>query len=139
MIFKTFLTKPYFQINLIFAGILMMIFLYSGIFSASHNNYPIPSNYTKLTGKKTVSTGLSRCFSEIIRGRLKSAKEYNPYGIGIFLFFLIQLLIRISLLIFYSKLNKYEHIVIIADSILSVVLFILFFRPVILAVYDLIF
>ncbi len=139
MIFKKFLTKPYFQINLIFAGILMMIFIYSGIFSASRNNFPIPSNYTKLTGKTTVSTGLSRSFSEIMRGRLKKAKEYNPYSIGIFSFFMLQLLMRIFILGFYLKLNKYEHVVIITDCILSVLLFILFFRPIMVAIYNTIF
>jgi hypothetical protein len=135
MIFKKFLTKPYFQINLIFAGILMMIFIYSGIFSASRNNYPIPSNYTKLTGRTTVSTGLSRSFSEIMRGRLKKAKEYNPYSIGIFLFFLAQLFLRIFILGLYQKLIKHERTFIITDSILSAFLFVLFFWPFLASVY----
>ena len=135
MTFKKFLTKPYFQINLIFAGILMTVFIYSGIFSAGSDNYPVPSFYTKLTGKTSVSSGLSRSFSEIIRGKFQSAKVYNPYGIGIFSFFLLQLFLRIFILGFYPKLLKYESVVILTDSILSVLLFLLLFWPFLAAVY----
>ncbi len=131
-----YLTKPYFQLNLIFAGVLMMVFIYSGIFSASSDRYPIPSFYTNLTGKTTVSSGLSRSFSEIIRGRIESSKSYNRFGLGIFTFFLIQLLMRIFILISYQKLYKYERMVVLADSILSGILFLLFFSPFLIAAYQ---
>jgi hypothetical protein len=79
--------RSYLEINLIFIVFLAFFFGYSLIFSALADNHPIPSFYTEITGEETISSGLSRSFSDIIRGNFKSANEYNIYGIRV-LFFL---------------------------------------------------
>ena len=110
----------------------MLIIIYSGIFSAEKQNHPIPSIHTRLTGQPTMSTGMSRAFSEIVRGHILKAKEYNPYCIRIFLFFAIQFLLRITITIALNlKLLKYNTIR-VADISLSILLFLVCFKDFIL-------
>jgi hypothetical protein len=71
--------------------------MYSGLFSAKRQNHPIPSVYQMVTGKKSPSTGLSRSFSDMVRGRLPAAKQHNPHGPMVFFFFLGQFLARLIL------------------------------------------
>ena len=126
---KENLFRPYILVNLILLIIILLIFLYSIIFTSEKLNYPVKSNYTLLTGKSSISTGLSRSFSEIIRFNLDKAKAYNPYGIGIFLFFLIQLILRIGItfvLHFFPLKNK---LILYSDIFLSLALFLFFFWP----------
>jgi len=124
-----FFDKPYLKINLIFGVFLLLLFIYSLSFSARVHNHPIPSFYSKITGEKSISSGLSLSFSEIIRGNFKRAQEYNIYGLRIFLFFLVQFLLRFL----FSYLYGYEllpgNYIVISDSILSVILFIICFWP----------
>jgi hypothetical protein len=82
--------KPYLIINLVLAGLIGLVFLYSGIFSAGKDDHPVPSFYEEITGKPSSSSGMSRAFSEIMRGNINSAREYNPDSPMIFAFFLIQ-------------------------------------------------
>jgi len=105
-----------------------MIFIYSGLFSAEKDNHPIPSLYEEITGEPTASSGLSRSFSEIIRGRFESARNYNQYGIPVFIFFLVQFLQRtgISLSVKYKIFSTKK--ILIADIIISTGLFILCFH-----------
>ncbi len=106
-----------------------MIMLYSGIFSAEKANHPVSSVYTRVTGEETISTGLSRSFSAIVRGEWRQARNYNPHGIRIFIFFASQLLIRISLMLFFKQAEKRKKTVIIWDSIISVALYLVCFYP----------
>jgi hypothetical protein len=115
--------EPYHIINLCFAGIIIMIFIYSGIFSAEKENHPIKSACKTITGEPCKTTGLSRSFSEIVRFKFKSAKSYNEFGIKIFLFFLIQLVLRlITSLLLYYKIIKQKRLVFF-DSIISIGLY----------------
>ncbi len=122
--FGSFFKEPYHIINLCFAGIIILIFIYSGIFSAENDNHPIKSTCEILTGQPCESTGLSRSFSEIVRFKFESAKSYNKYGIQVFLFFLIQFFLRIisSVILQFKVLKQKQHIFI--DSLLSVGLYI---------------
>ena len=125
--------KPYHIINFVLAGIIMLIFIYSGLFSAEKGNHPIPSFYEELYGKTSPSSGLSRSFSEIVRGRFKSAGEYNPNGIPVFIFFLVQLFQRLSVsLIIHRKNISFDRIVLF-DSLSSAILFLYCFRGLIKA------
>jgi hypothetical protein len=111
----------------------MMIFIYSALFSAEKDNHPIPSFYEELTGETSVSSGLSRSFSEIIRGRFESAREYNPNGIPVFLFFLTQFFQRLVVsLILQKKLIAINRLTIF-DAVTSVILFLFCFRGLIRA------
>ncbi len=111
--------EPYHIINLCFAGIIIMIFIYSGIFSAEKENHPIKSACKTITGEPCKSTGLSRSFSKIVRFKFESAKSYNKFGIKIFLFFLIQLFLRfITSLIVHYKIITQKRLVFM-DSLVS--------------------
>lgn len=120
--------EPYHIINLCFAGIILLIFMYSGIFSADKNNYPIKSACEIIKGEPCPSTGLSRSFSEIVRFKFNSAKEYNKYGLSVFAFFLIQFILRalISILIIFKKIRINK--IVMFDSILSVCLYVYCFK-----------
>jgi len=80
----------YLKINFIFIGVIVLIITYSVVFSASHP-HPIHSFYST----PVISTGLSRAFSEIVRLNFVAAKNYNPYSLKLFTFFLVQLLMRV--------------------------------------------
>ena len=121
--------KPYLKINLIFSVIILLIFAYSLSFSAQKENYPLPSFYSKISGKKSISSGLSKSFSELIRGNLKRAKEHNKYGPGIFVFFLVQFFLRIIFSYLYSSDFIIRNYIILSDSVISVILFIVCFWP----------
>ncbi len=117
--FGSFFKEPYHIINLCFAGIIILIFIYSGIFSAEKNNHPIKSACEILTGQPCESTGLSRSFSEIVRFKFESAKSYNKYGIKVFLFFLIQFFMRfIVSFLRHNKIFRQKQLVLF-DSIFS--------------------
>lgn len=110
-----------------------MIFIYSGLFSAEKDNHPIPSFYEEFTGETSASSGLSRSFSEIVRGKFKSAREYNPNGIPVFLFFFAQFFQRlvVSLIIHKKALNINR--IVIFDTVSSILLFLYCFKDLIRA------
>jgi len=120
--------SPFIIINGIFLVVLLGIFSYSAIFSAAHNNYPVPSSLEILKESKDISTGLSRSFSELMRGRIGSAREYNEHGPRIFLFFLLQFFMRPFFLFLYIRSQK-KIIVIFLDAGASIVLFLITFWP----------
>jgi hypothetical protein len=95
--------EPYLIINIFFAGVILLIFAYSGIFSPVKDNYPVACIHDKLTGEPCISCGLSHSFSLIVRGRADEAYQWNPYGMRIFLFFAAQMVIRVAFSIFYLK------------------------------------
>ena len=102
--------------------------IYSAVFSAAKNHYPIPSALEILKEGKDISSGLSHSFSELIRGRIDSAKEFNEHGPRIFLFFLLQLLMRPVFSFFYMQYNQ-AVIWICLDAGMSIVFFIIAFFP----------
>ena len=120
--------KPYNKINLIFAGIIVMIFVYSGIFSAEKSNHPVQCVHERLTGEPCPTCGLSNSFSEIIRLNFENAREWNQNGIPIFLFFLIQFLLRIGITIIYQNEIFSIKKILYFDISFSIVLFIVCFR-----------
>jgi hypothetical protein len=117
---KKFFSESYIAVNIIFAGIIVLIIIYSGIFSAQKNNHPIPSGCIV---QPCASTGLSRSFSEIVRFRFESAKKYNVNGIPVFLFFFIQFWFRLLFSWLYFKFSNRQRTIIITDSVFSVILF----------------
>jgi hypothetical protein len=107
----------------------MLFFVYSLSFSARAHNHPIPSFYAKITGKESISSGLSRSFSEIIRGNFKRAKEYNIYGLRVFLFFVVQFFLRFLFSYLYGHEFVARNLIVISDSVISIILFIVCFCP----------
>lgn len=112
--------KPdnYIIINLIFAGLISLMWVYSGIFSAS-NPHPINSVHTD----QVISTGLSRAFSEIVRLNFNAAIEFNPYSIQLFSFFFIQFWLRLAFLFLMFRNIFRKNIIVLADVLISVLLF----------------
>ena len=122
-------TEPYILINIILAGVILLIFAYSGFFSPSEDNYPVICIHEKLTGEPCVSCGLSHSFSLIVRGRIAEAAEWNIYGIRIFLFFFSQLLMRIVFSFAYIHNPGTRRELIIFDIAGSFIIFLVSFWP----------
>ncbi|MBG0860187.1 MAG: DUF2752 domain-containing protein [Bacteroidales bacterium] len=121
--------EPYLIINIVFAGVIVLILAYSGLFSPDKNNYPVVCIHEKLTGEPCVSCGLSHSMSLILRGRIEEAYDWNIYGMRVFLFFAAQLFMRIlfsRMYIVYPELRKY---LITYDIAGSVLMFTLTFWP----------
>jgi hypothetical protein len=121
--------EPYLIINIILAGVILLIIAYSGIFSPEKDNYPVVCIHEKLTGEPCVSCGLSHSFSLIVRGKIDEAYHWNHYGMQIFLFFAAQLLLRIAFSISYLKNPVTRKQLIIMDCIGSGVIFLVAFWP----------
>ena len=128
-LFLRFRDEPYLLLNLIFAGVVILVILYSGIFSPDKNNYPVVCIHERITGEPCFSCGLSHSFSLIIRGRIHEASEWNIFGMMVFLFFILQLALRIGFSLFYMKYTNTRKQLIIIDSIGSGVLFLITFWP----------
>ena len=129
VLFRNSAREPYIAVNISLAAVIFMIFLYSAIFSPEKNNYPVVCIHEQLTGKPCVSCGLSHSFSLAVRGKFNEAQSWNPYGIRIFSFFLIQLAMRLSLTAVYLKLQGSRRIIVLFDAIISSLLFLVAFYP----------
>jgi hypothetical protein len=108
--------------------VLLGILSYSALFSAARNNYPIPGSLETLRISKEISSGLSRSFSELMRGRIDSAREYNEHGPRIFLFFPVQVFMRPFFLFLYLR-NHHGITWVCLDAGTSIVLFLIAFWP----------
>ena len=127
--------EPYLIINIFFAGVILLVFAYSGFFSPVRDNYPVTCIHEKLTGQTCVSCGLSHSFSLIVRGRVDEAYEWNRYGMRIFLFFAAQLIIRVAFSIFYMKYPDTRKQLIIIDCVGSGIIFLMAFWPFIVSIF----
>jgi hypothetical protein len=132
-----FLSEPYLIINLSLAGVIILILIYSGIFSPERDNYPVVCIHEKITGVPCVSCGLSHSLSLIIRGRVDEADQWNENGIRVFLFLTLQLLLRIVYsMLFIRFIPARQQWLITSDCILSAGLFIYAFYPFMAAIFD---
>ncbi len=116
--------EPYIVINLFFAGVLAAMFAYFGFFSCT-DAYPLNA----IADGTLASTGMQRALSEWVRLRPASAMEFNKYSLGVFVFIVSQLLMRIgtTLLLLISPNRK--RTLAIVDAITSVLLFLWAFLP----------
>ena len=89
--------RAYFAVNIILAGVILLIMGYSGFYSPEENKYPVVCIHEKLTGEQCPSCGLSHAFSLIIRGRTDEALLLNSASLRVFLFFAVQLFMRLGL------------------------------------------
>jgi hypothetical protein len=127
---------PYRVLNRIFLLVLILILAYSALFSPEKKNHPIPSGSRFFTRDSVPSTGLSRSFSAIVRFRFEEARQYNPHGIRIFLFFFIQIFMRIAGLVLSARIPEHSlQLLCYADAGLSMALFLAFFWPFLAAFY----
>ncbi len=129
--------EPYIVINLVFAVIIILVFIYSAIFTPEKENYPVACIHEKITGQPCISCGLSHSFSLIVRGKIEEAREWNAYGLRVFLFFGLQLLMRSGFSILYLSNWNAGRKLIIFDSAVSLMLFIITFLPFTLSIFKL--
>lgn len=123
------LNEPYLVINLVLAGIIVLILAYSAVFSPDRDSYPVPCIHEKITGQECPSCGISHSFSLIMRGRTGEARDWNSNGMRVFLFFLAQLLMRIFFSRTYLADPGTRRELIIMDIAGSSLLFIITFIP----------
>ncbi len=120
---------PYILINIILAGVIVLIFAYSGFFSPVKDNYPVVCIHEKLTGQPCISCGLSHSFSLILRGKIGEALDWNMYGLRIFLFFALQLIMRIVFSLLWNRNQGIRKQIVAYDAAGSVLLFLISFWP----------
>lgn len=121
--------EPYLKINIILAGVILLVLAYSGIFSPYRNNYPVTCIHEKITGLPCASCGLSHSFSLIVRGRIQEAYQWNIYGMRVFLFFVSQLLMRVTFSICYLRNAGNRKWLIYYDIAGSTLIFAISFYP----------
>ncbi len=116
--------RSYQTVNLLFAGAILLVWGYALAYPPT-GGHPVPSLYTLLSGEPSPTAGLSRSFSAILRGDLSLARDLSPYGIPLFLFLLIQLIMRITAFVLLKRHVLPLRRILTADVILSVLLFLL--------------
>jgi hypothetical protein len=127
--------EPYLIINSVLAGVIFLIFIYSGVFSPEKDNYPVMCIHERLTGEPCASCGLSHSFSLILRGRISDAFIWNQNGLRIFIFFAGQLLMRVFFSVFYLKYPRNNRVLVIYDSVVSFLFLVICFLPLIESIF----
>ncbi len=128
--------EPYLIINIFFAGVIILIIAYSGLFSPDKGTHPVSCLHEKLTGEPCISCGLSHSFSLIVRGRIEEAYQWNLYGMRVFLFFASQLILRVVFSIYYLKYPDTRNQLIIIDCVGSGLIFLISFWPFIANIFS---
>ena len=121
--------RAYFAVNVIFAGVILLIMGYSAFYSPDANSYPVVCIHEKLTGEPCPSCGLSHAFSLIIRGRVDEALQMNSASLRVFLFFVLQLIMRIALGIWTMVTDRWLKQIAWFDALTSSVMTIFAFYP----------
>ncbi len=121
--------RAYFAVNVIFAGVILLIMGYSAFYSPDRNNYPVVCIHEKLTGEPCPSCGLSHAFSLIIRGRVDEALQLNSASLRVFLFFVLQLIMRIAIGIWNLVTDRWLKQITWIDALTSSVMAIFAFYP----------
>ena len=125
------------MINISMGVVIMAIFAYSAIFGANGEDYPIECAHVSFYGQECPTCGLSESFTEMTKGNITEAHGLNINGPLLFGFFASQLLLRIiagSILVSIDgtevpAVRKMRvNILVIADAVVSVLLFLVSFR-----------
>ena len=108
---------------------------YSGLFSPDEEKYPVECIHERITGEPCPSCGMSHAFSLIVRGRVNEALQWNGASVRVFSFFIIQLIMRltIGLRCFYS--DRHPGKIAVADAFLSSIMALVAFYPFLRAVW----
>lgn len=121
--------RAYFAVNVIFAGVILLIMGYSAFYSPDRNSYPVVCIHEKLTGEPCPSCGLSHAFSLIIRGRVDEALQLNSASLRVFLFFVLQLIMRIAIGIWNLVTDRWLKQITWIDALTSSAMAIFAFYP----------
>jgi hypothetical protein len=108
-----------------------MVFGYSYFFYPS--NHPISCFMKEKTGETCPSCGISRSFSPYTHLEFKKAMELNKYSFRIFLFFILQFMLRLFFIFLYKfKLKKPTALILKSDVIVSISSFLFAFLPLVI-------
>jgi len=121
--------RAYLAVNVILAGVILLIMGYSGFYSPDENNYPVVCVHERITGEPCPSCGLSHAFSLIIRGRVDEALQLNSASLRVFLFFVLQLIMRIALGTWNMVTDRWLKQIIWFDAVTSSALALFAFYP----------
>ncbi|HMT67667.1 MAG TPA: DUF2752 domain-containing protein [Bacteroidales bacterium] len=121
--------RPYLILNLILAGVILLIMGYSLFYSPEEDEYPVPCIHEKLTGEPCPSCGLSHAFSLIVRGRVDEALEWNSQSLRVFIFFALQLVMRSGLAVTAMWVKRNLRVVAVTDAVISGVMTLAAFWP----------
>ncbi|MFO7998997.1 MAG: DUF2752 domain-containing protein [Bacteroidales bacterium] len=126
---KNKLPHPYHTLNLALVLVMLTGFLYVALFIPGEARVFIPCVHSQVTGEPCPSCGLTRAFSFMVQGEFNAAREANPAAIPVFLFFILQLLLRSGTSLFlYTKRIKARPLA-VADACLSGLLFLCAILP----------
>ncbi len=125
--------KSYSLLNIFFILFICGIFLYC--FFVNSLGKPVSCIHHQLLGINCPSCGLTRSLSALLHNDYKSALEWNKYGSHIFLFFLIQLGLRVTFPVLVYLRNQNLKIILKSDGIISLVLFLVCFYPFIFSTF----
>lgn len=129
MVRLTASSRPYFILNVILAGVILLILGYSLFYSPDEERYPVPCVHERITGEPCPSCGLSHAFSLIVRGRIDEALQWNSQSVRIFLFFALQLVIRFVMGAVSLETARGLKRVSVADAAVSSVMVLVAFFP----------
>ena len=123
------MTKQCFlALNWLFAGIILAVFIYSALYKPEENKHPIKCIHQELLGAKCPTCGMSRGFSAIVRGHVNEALFYQQNSLSVFMFFLLQLVFRITAIVLLFKTKLTAKFISGIDSTVSLFLFLFTFR-----------
>ena len=122
----------YQMVNLTAGMIIIAVIAYSALFG-QQGDYPVVCAHITVLEVECSTCGLSRSFSEMIRGDFHSASLYNRNGPLLFLFFVSQLVLRAVaafILIYFGQGKKVTpfNTLFYSDTAVSVLLFLICFR-----------
>lgn len=129
--------SPYQMINILTGVVIVLIFAYSAFFGATGDGYPVECAHVSFYGKECQTCGLSQSFTGMTKGNIADARELNINGPLLFGFFALQLLLRVVAGSILFSINRVEapsirerrvNILVIADAVVSVALFLISFR-----------
>lgn len=127
--------KRYLLLNKIFAGIILAIFFYSAFYSPDSNAYPIPCVHEQLLGRPCSTCGMSHAFSALVRLQFDQANAFQPNAFAVFVFFFIQLAIRILAIFLVRKSPIPIKSIVYTDIIVSITLFLITFSQLIISTF----
>lgn len=106
-----------------------MIMGYSFFYSPDAGDYPVPCIHEIMTGQPCPSCGLSHAFSLIVRGRVDEALQWNSQSLRVFLFFALQLVMRVALSVMLLMTVRGMRQIAIADAAVSSAMALVAFFP----------
>jgi hypothetical protein len=126
----------YLKVNIILGGVIILIMVYSLIFSPDKGDYPVACIHEVVTGQECVSCGLSHSFSLILQGRIDEANQWNSNGMRVFFFFGAQLFLRLLFSFAVYLCIQYRKHIIAADISISIFFFLFTFYPFLKSIFN---